>query len=43
MNTLIKIGTNDKQLDAVHHYLVPLQIDTDCNRSVQGSMNQMKA
>jgi hypothetical protein len=43
MNTLIKIGTNDKQLDAVHRYLAPLQIDTDCNRSVQGSMNQMKA
>ncbi|MFT4608747.1 MAG: hypothetical protein ACI9V8_001773 [Urechidicola sp.] len=43
MNTLIKVGANDKQLDAVHRYLAPLQIDTDCNRSSQGSMNQMKA
>lgn len=41
MNTLIKVGANDKQLDAVHHYLAPLQIDTECNRSVQGTMSQM--
>jgi hypothetical protein len=43
MNTLIKVGANDIQLDAVHRYLAPLKFDTDCNRSVQGSMNQMAA
>ena len=43
MNTLIKAGAYDNQLNAVHHHLAPLQIDTDCNRSVQGTMNQMKA
>lgn len=42
MNTLLKCGANDRQLDAVYRHLAPLQIDTDCSRSVQGTMNQMK-
>jgi hypothetical protein len=41
MNTLIKCGASDKQLDAVHRYLVPLQVDTECDRSVQGTMSRM--
>jgi len=42
MNTLLKCGANDAQLQAVHQHLAPLHIDTDCNRSVQGTMNRMK-
>jgi len=42
MNTLIKCGANEQQLDVVHKQLAPLQISTDCSRSVQGTMNQMK-
>jgi hypothetical protein len=33
MNTLIKVGANDIQLDAVYRYLAPLKFDTDCNRN----------
>lgn len=42
MNTLLKCGANDAQLQAVHQHLAQLQFDTNCNRSVQGTMNQMK-
>lgn len=43
MNTLMKCGANERQLQAVHEHLAPLHIDTECNRSVQGSMSRMKA
>jgi hypothetical protein len=43
MNTLIKCGANEMQLDAIYRHLAPLQIDTDCNRSVQGTINHIKA
>ncbi len=42
MNTLMKCGADHMQLDVIHQHLSPLCIDTDCNRSVQGTMNQMK-
>jgi hypothetical protein len=42
MNTLIKCGANDQQLNAIHQHLAPLQIDTTRDRSVQGTMNRMK-
>lgn len=43
VKTLLKCGANARQLDAAHRHLAPLQVDTDCNRSVQGTMNQMKS
>ncbi len=42
VHTLLKCGANARHLDAVQEHVEPLQIDTDCNRSVQGTMNQMK-
>lgn len=42
MNTLLKCGADDALLDAAHQYLRPLQVDSQCNRSVQGTLNQMK-
>ena len=42
MNTLLKCGADDRQLDAAHRHLRPLQVDTHCNRSPQGTLNQMK-
>ncbi len=42
MNTLLKLDANQAQLDAVAALLAPCQFDTNCNRSVQGTMNQMK-
>lgn len=42
MNTLLKCGANNKQMEAAHNHLAPLSIDNNCNRSVQGTMNQMK-
>lgn len=42
MNTLLKCGANDAQMQAAHNHLEPLVIDTNCDRSVQGTMNQMK-
>lgn len=41
MNTLLKLGANQQQLDAAAALLAPCQFDTVCNRSVQGTMNQM--
>jgi hypothetical protein len=43
MNTLLKSGATHEQLAVIDHYLRPLQVDTICNRSVQGTLNQMKA
>ena len=42
MNTLLKIGANQPQLDTAAALLTACSFDTDCNRSVQGTMNQMK-
>ncbi|MEQ6969386.1 DUF6933 domain-containing protein [Pectobacterium polaris] len=42
INTLLKCGANEEQLNAAQHYLRPLQVDTQCSRSVQGTLNQMK-
>jgi len=41
INTLLKCGANEAQLDTAQHCLRPLQFDTQCNRSVQGTLNQM--
>jgi hypothetical protein len=41
MNTLLKLGANQTQLDSAAALLAPCRFDTDCNRSVQGTMNQM--
>jgi len=42
MNTLLKLGAHQHQLDTAAALLGPCQFDSDCNRSVQGTMNQMK-
>ncbi|MGP4845557.1 DUF6933 domain-containing protein [Marinobacter sp. 1Y8] len=42
MNTLIKAGANEKHMDAAAGALAALVCDTDCNRSVQATMNRMK-
>jgi len=42
MNTLLKLGANQQQLDAAISYLDELCVDSICDRSVQGTMNQMK-
>ena len=42
MNTLLKGGANQAQLDAAARSLAPLQCDTLRDRSVQGTLNQMK-
>ncbi len=41
MNTLLKLGATNQQMNAASSALGPLVFDSDCNRSVQGSMNQM--
>ncbi len=41
MNTLLKLRANQSQLEAATALLAPCCFDTDCNRSVQGTMNQM--
>lgn len=41
MNTLLKIDANDQQLTNAEKLLEQCQFDTSCNRSVQGTMNQM--
>ena len=42
MNTLLKVGANDQQLQKATSLLGPLTIAKANNRSVQGTMNQMK-
>ncbi|MAM85778.1 MAG: hypothetical protein CME36_00515 [unclassified Hahellaceae] len=42
MNTLLKGGANQAQLDAAARALAPLQCDALRDRSVQGTLNQMK-
>lgn len=41
MNTLLKAGANQQQLDAAASLLAPCRFDTVCNRSVQGTLNHM--
>lgn len=38
MITQLKCGAEDPQMDAAHQYLRPLQVDTQCNCSVQGTL-----
>ncbi|WP_346838413.1 hypothetical protein [Microbulbifer sp. SAOS-129_SWC] len=42
MNTLLKAGASQAQLDSSAAQLSRLYFDNDCDRSVQGTMNQMK-
>lgn len=42
MNTLLKVGANDAQMQAAHNALAPLVCDSTCDRSVQGTLNRMK-
>lgn len=42
MNTLLKLGADQSQMDTAASLLAPCQFDTECNRSVQGSLNRMK-
>lgn len=41
MNTLLKTGADDALMDRAHAALAPLVCDTECNRSVQGTMTRM--
>jgi len=41
MNTLLKTGADDELMDRAQAALAPFQCDNDCDRSVQGTMNQM--
>ena len=42
MNTLLKCGANEEQMTEAHYHLRPLEVDTQCNRSVQGTLNRLK-
>lgn len=35
-------GADEAQMNAAHNHLRPLQVNTQCNRSAQGKLNQMK-
>jgi len=41
LNTLLKVGAEDRHMKAAEKWLAPLLCDNDCNRSVQGTLNQM--
>ncbi|WP_022963763.1 DUF6933 domain-containing protein [Halopseudomonas pelagia] len=41
MNTLLKVGANQAQLDVAASALTRLACDSQCDRSVQGTMNRM--
>lgn len=41
MNTLLKLDASQSQLDTAAALLAPCRFDTHCDRSVQGTMNQM--
>jgi len=40
-NSLLKSGLPHELVETATQHLAPLQFDTDCNRSVQGTMNQI--
>jgi hypothetical protein len=42
MNTLLKVGAEEAQMNAAQKYLRPLQVEIGCNRSALGTLNQMK-
>ena len=42
MNTLLHLNASEQQLDTASRLLQTMVIDTLCDRSVQGTMNQMK-
>ena len=41
MNTLLKVGTNEQQMQAAQELLAPVAINKSDDRSVQGTLNQM--
>ncbi len=41
MNTLLKVGAEDRHMKTAENLLSPLACDNDCNRSVQGTLNHM--
>lgn len=41
MNTIMKLGADERLMDKAYSLIHRLQFDTEVNRSVQGSMNQM--
>ncbi len=41
MNTLLKTDVSPELLEKATRFLGPLRFDNNCNRSVQGTMNQM--
>lgn len=41
LNTLLKVGADDAIMQRAQNALAPLVCDNDCDRSVQGTMNQM--
>ncbi|MDN4504028.1 hypothetical protein QX776_16565 [Alteromonadaceae bacterium BrNp21-10] len=41
LNTLLKMGASQVQLSAAAGHIDNLVVDNQCNRSVQGTMNQM--
>lgn len=41
MNTLLKCDADELQMNTARGLLRPLQVDSQCNRSVQGTMNRM--
>ena len=41
INSLLKCGANQAQLNVAHQLLAPFNIDSKCDRSVQGTMNRM--
>jgi hypothetical protein len=42
MNTLLKCSADEVHMETAQALLRPVQIDTQCDRSVQGTINQMK-
>lgn len=42
MNTLLKCGATEEELSAADRHLRPLQVDTQCSRSEQATLNRMK-
>jgi len=43
MNTILKAGFSEKLMETADQYLAPICCDADTNRSVLGTMNQMKS
>ncbi|MDX1695987.1 MAG: hypothetical protein R3208_19635 [Ketobacteraceae bacterium] len=41
MNTLLKLGASDQLMERTTHLLAPFVCDTQCDRSVQGTINRM--